>query len=397
MNNRNAKIKFVAQASLPIIFTMVFLALNDIGCGSAALTVSNGTASPSPSPSVTASSVARSWSTVDTFSYGTSTASVFGIAVSGSSVVTAVTGIATGTVYHQITRLSSSGGAFATVDDFSSSSNWTDSIAISGSGTIYAFGTNTNSNVAEVRTSLLSTPSFSTADTLSGLSSITGFAGSAGTSTGAYAVAPVGSVAVWTTINYTGSTRTVSDSYQLSSGYAAYPYGVATSGSTVYAVGYGKDSGSTEHWVVRSNASGSWATVDNYLPSGSVGAIAQSVTVASDGSIYVAGQIVSSTTQQWIVRVSHDGGSTWTVDDSFSDYFNSYAQAITSDSTGVFVAGNAWQSGGTNNWVVRMKSSTTGTWSTIDALQGTANAIAALNGVLYVGGQVGSNAVVRQY
>jgi len=120
-------------------------------------------------------------------------------------------------------------------------------------------------------------------------------------------------------------------------------------------------------WTVRRSASGNadtWATVDTfYNRTEWTSGHALDIEVANSGTIYVAGWAYSSKTRKnhWIVRASADGGTTWTISDSFS-YGGSTVQVngMTQDAAGnLFVCGQAANSSGRLYWLVRKGTPTT--------------------------------------
>jgi hypothetical protein len=114
-------------------------------------------------------------------------------------------------------------------------------------------------------------------------------------------------------------------------------------------------------WTVRRSASGNagtWATVDSFYSSTEwTSGHATYVVVANSGTIYVAGWAYSTRTQknQWIVRTSADGGTTWTISDNFNYGGATLAVwGMTQDAAGnLFVCGQAANSAGSLYWLVR--------------------------------------------
>src|SRR5262249_55081747 len=102
-------------------------------------------------------------------------------------------------------------------------------------------------------------------------------------------------------------------------------------GVGVFVVGQASSNpqGSLTVWTVRRSLDGSssWSTVDLNPPGGSATvACANGFTSDPQGKIYVVGRIDSSqviarktyTTGQWVVRMSSDGGTTWSNVDVWS-------------------------------------------------------------------------------
>ncbi|MEO8428046.1 MAG: hypothetical protein ABI651_13125 [Verrucomicrobiota bacterium] len=124
---------------------------------------------------------------------------------------------------------------------------------------------------------------------------------------------------------------------------------------------------STPTWVVHSSATGdlgSWTQVDTFYSSSEWSQTSARASVITDsGTIYVAGSAYSSRTRKrhWIVRNSADSGATWTISDNFS-YGGASVElsGMTLDEAGnIFVCGQAANSSGKLQWLVRKGTPTT--------------------------------------
>lgn len=100
--------------------------------------------------------------------------------------------------------------------------------------------------------------------------------------------------ATWSTDN--------SYSYPLSS-QTPTPRGIgADSAGNMYAIGYAYDSANVAHAIIRSNAGGSWATVDDYMGASGTGASYRgfaAFAVDSGGNLYAGG---GDNTNGWMIR-----------------------------------------------------------------------------------------------
>jgi hypothetical protein len=159
--------------------------------------------------------------------------------------------------------------------------------------------------------------------------------------------------APWYTVN----------SFQLSSGHSARAYGIgADAHGNLYVVGgaFVPYKGSSyNHWLVRKSADGgaSWSTVDDYQLPTNISSVAKRITADSNGNLFVTGQAATSITSTiWIVRLSVDGGATWSPPEDTFQYAaggENWPQAIAADAWGkVFVGGMGGSSSG-NHWLVR--------------------------------------------
>lgn len=141
----------------------------------------------------------------------------------------------------------------------------------------------------------------------------------------------------------------------------------------VYAVGAGNTGSTTGFlWAVRKRAAGSqtFTTVDM------VGAPpineARAVGFHSTAGVFVVGRMGNGTRDLWTVRKSQNGGANWTTVDTFQDSANTYSEArgiAVSPSGAIYVCGKAGQvvKGKTlNNWAVRRSLDGGTTWTTVD-------------------------------
>jgi hypothetical protein len=103
-----------------------------------------------------------------------------------------------------------------------------------------------------------------------------------------------------------GASWSLDDDYELSSAAnlvtQAYAAGTDAAGN-VYAAGKATDATGTNHSIVRSNAGGSWATVDDYQAAAGKAAQAYGFAADSSGNLYVGGQAQDSAgSLHWFVR-----------------------------------------------------------------------------------------------
>lgn len=188
-----------------------------------------------------------------------------------------------------------------------------------------------------------------------------------------------------------GDTWTTVDSLWGSSVREARALGFGSSGATFVAGAVGNV------WTVRRSTDdgASWTTVDSYQ-AGNYPSEAYGLAVDGAGNIYVAGSAQSSKkgsyTDQWVVRRSSDGGSTWSTVDNFTleSYRNYQAPegwptAITIASSGdLFVSGFFTATDGLLHWLTRQGvpgSRGALNWSGIDNYQVISGEAARANGI----------------
>lgn len=158
------------------------------------------------------------------------------------------------------------------------------------------------------------------------------------------------------------------------------PNGVTVIGSGanagIYVAGQAqKVSGGQEDWVVRKSGNGgsTWSTVDDFEYGSGLHSEAEAVTADPAGNLYVVGWGVkaisgSTDTYDWLVRKSADGGATWTINDDYhvsSNYAEAYA-------AGVDLAGNEYvvgQAEESSIWHSIVRTNTGGAWTTVDDFQ----------------------------
>ena len=145
----------------------------------------------------------------------------------------------------------------------------------------------------------------------------------------------------------------------------------------VFAVGAGNTGSTTGFlWAVRKRAAGSasFTTVD--LVGAPPINEARAVGFHPTAGVFVVGHMGDGTRDVWAVRRSLNGGATWTTVDTFQDSANTYSEArgITVSPSGtIYVCGHAGQvqrvknkTTTVNNWVVRRSLDGGTTWSVVD-------------------------------
>jgi hypothetical protein len=140
--------------------------------------------------------------------------------------------------------------------------------------------------------------------------------------------------------------------------------------------------GYQSNWTVRRSLDGgvTWSTVDLNAPGGSANvACAYGIVSDPQGKIYVVGRIDFSqviahktyTTGQWVVRMSSDGGTTWSNVDVLSGSPGKIASAgaVGIDAAGKpVVAGQYQDANNVYHWIVR-RPDAFGNWETVDDFQ----------------------------
>lgn len=173
-----------------------------------------------------------------------------------------------------------------------------------------------------------------------------------------------------------GSTWSTVDNYNLVTAKISIAYGIGVVGSGsaagVYVVGAAVDSSNVNRWIVRKSTDGgaTWSTVDNYNFVSGKDSYARTIAVDSNANIYVSGYASdASFNTKWIVKKSTDGGATWTVVDTFSEASNlsagAYSLMIDSNDK-IYVAGYASESNYKQRLTVRVSANGGSTWSTVD-------------------------------
>ncbi|MEO5971364.1 MAG: hypothetical protein ABIQ95_15675 [Bdellovibrionia bacterium] len=152
------------------------------------------------------------------------------------------------------------------------------------------------------------------------------------------------------------------------------------SSGNIYAAGADFGSGL---WIVRKSADGgaTWSTVDSYRPTGNSQAKANAVSIDSTGAIYVGGSAGDLGGLTGVIRKSSDHGSTWNTVDTFVD-----TPLLSGDGNGVKSividsSDKVYASGSNGSWIVRMSSNGGTTWTTVDSYQFSAGHHASANAI----------------
>jgi hypothetical protein len=167
---------------------------------------------------------------------------------------------------------------------------------------------------------------------------------------------------------------------------SSYPYALfAHPTAGIFAVGRRPvviKSETSYAWTVRlsTNGGATWSDVDTFQLSISslysnplrIGALG--IGAAADGSLYVVGMAHTKSRgyyiSHWLVRKSTDGGNSWnTVDDFQPSGSNAEARCFAATSNGDVYVAGVTSTSGVNRWVVRKNPGGTGAWSTIDDYQ----------------------------
>ena len=142
----------------------------------------------------------------------------------------------------------------------------------------------------------------------------------------------------------------------------------------IYAGGQAFDSSNVSHWILRvsSDDGVTWSTVDDQTNVGDPSASLDSLSADSTGNVYAAG----ATQAGWVIRKTSDGGAHWAEVDRFSSNFSgAYVTGIAASSAGaaVFACGYAFDSSSNIHWIMRMSADGGATWSTADDFISTGN------------------------
>jgi hypothetical protein len=162
-------------------------------------------------------------------------------------------------------------------------------------------------------------------------------------------------------------------------------------------------------WIVRrsTDAGTNWANVDTFQLSPGSYAIANGIGTDANGNLYVVGRAIAPNGyNNWVVRKSADGGSSWSTVDTFqpSSTNQAGARGFAADAYGnLFVAGFSLTTYGTvQDWIVRESAGTDTAWTTVEDFPAAAvfgpHAIAAdAFGNVFVGGQANGYWLVRKH
>lgn len=328
-----------------------------------------------------------SWSTINDYNYAASKESSYSVIIfSGSgNIFVAGYGTDSSSVTHWIIRKSTDNGStWSTVNDYNFSATKNSNsygIANDSTNNLFSVGTaldTSNRNHWIVHKSSDDGATWSTVNDYSLVKGgpaygsviakdISGNLYSAGS-------AVVSSVYHWIVRKSTdgGNTWSFIDNYNLTSQSSVASSLTIDAASNIYTAGYGNESSSITHWIVRksTNAGSTWSTVDNYQLSGTTQSIANALVTDTAGNIYVAGLGLDATyAMHWIIRKSINGGSTWNTISNFNLVAGkaSNALALVADgSSNIYAAGYGVDSSNVQHWLVRKSTDGGTTWSTVD-------------------------------
>lgn len=156
---------------------------------------------------------------------------------------------------------------------------------------------------------------------------------------------------------------------------------IITNTNKIYSVGYGIStaSGGVGKWLVlQMNLDGSGLSVVDQYSTGLYFSAAESIVMDNSGNLYATGSAATFTGAAWVVRKSSDGGSTWSVVDSFqpNSTYSFFPKNIKGDSIGnIYVVGYGYFGVSYSSWVVRKSSDGGITWTNSDVF----NAYASKN------------------
>ena len=339
---------------------------------------------------------AQSWQTVDDYQFGAGS-TLGGLAVAPNGTIFAA-GEGDDTLGHALVRASVDGGLTwsAPLDDFTNGGAFDagyDMITCDSAGNVYAAGfyiddPTGNTNYWFVRRSTDGGASWSTTDDYQDGSDLTLPKAMTTDGAGNVYVAGYAQTLGWIIRKGVGGTNFIIvdtlPSPSSSDGAAAI-YVHPTVG--VFAAGTGPISITTDKrgrvtttygWVVRLSTDGgaTWSTVDKFALSSGYSASGKGIASDALGNLYVVGYSQSlagkyprqTVSDNWVVRKSSNGGASWSTVDTFQlpSGVNGEPTSIVADSFGnLFVAGYLNASDGVH-WLVRENPGGTGTWQTVD-------------------------------
>jgi hypothetical protein len=157
-----------------------------------------------------------------------------------------------------------------------------------------------------------------------------------------------------------GNSWVTTENYQYSSDISEAMAGTAdvTSNSNdLYVAGYGNDSAGVSHWLIR-KYSGGLVTLDDddTFGTGTSGAVARGIWLASDGTLYAVGEYTLKLgSKHWVVKKKVKGGAWILVDDyALAAGADASANSVTEDAIGrIVVAGTAKDAKGLQYSIVR--------------------------------------------
>lgn len=320
-----------------------------------------------------------SWSTVDSFQLATgvnSGAQMVGT-YSSNEVMAVGGGRDSSGGNHWLARATTDGGAtWGATDDYlgAGSNSAADGGVLVGANTAYVVGYDRDAGGHTLWATRESTgAAFSTVDSYqypASTNNAEAFAATVDSSGDVFVTGFAVDAALvqhWVVRKAAAGVWSTSDDYtcaDVAGGTSAGGFSAVASGSTVYVGGRCHDGAGLSYWVVRksTNSGSTWATASVVHEGASGGNGAHLALNPSTGNLYAGG----GSDGTMLLRMSSDGGSTWTDVDSFSlgGTNNTEAKGVYITGNGTIYTAGAVNDGVTTHWIVR--SNVTGSFTTID-------------------------------